>query len=244
MSAADLHIALLDETVGMNGNGRIAVAAHHAAFLHRNQTRANRGTLDRTPYVEHPLRNALRLVRWGVRDVEVIIAAILHDVVEDCAPHIAAHFLGHSPTTVPHHQLRAAALGWIADVHGVQVASLVEAVSMPALPRDITPEWRRLLYAAHVDEAVSGNAAVLLLKFSDYVDNALGLHHNNVPANRRMVTKLARKYLPLSGTFVREITTNRDLAGMVSEHGYAEITRQALAAEPRLRALLEQLAAA
>jgi (p)ppGpp synthase/HD superfamily hydrolase len=56
-----------------------------ASFLHRKQTRFVRGDLPRVPYIEHPLRVALRLVRWGVPDAELIAAALLHDVVEDCS---------------------------------------------------------------------------------------------------------------------------------------------------------------
>jgi (p)ppGpp synthase/HD superfamily hydrolase len=36
------------------------------------------------PYILHPLEAMNILARHGVRDVEVLAAAVLHDVVEDC----------------------------------------------------------------------------------------------------------------------------------------------------------------
>lgn len=50
------------------------------AQAHAGQTR--KGS-DSAPYALHPMHMALMLARWGERD-EVLIAALLHDVVEDC----------------------------------------------------------------------------------------------------------------------------------------------------------------
>lgn len=46
---------------------------------HGDQTR--RGS--DTPYWVHPVRVALGLMQWGVTDRDVLVAALLHDVVED-----------------------------------------------------------------------------------------------------------------------------------------------------------------
>lgn len=53
---------------------RIAVEAHDG--------QVRRGE-DAGPYVVHPLHVAIMLARWGMDD-DVIVAGILHDVVEDC----------------------------------------------------------------------------------------------------------------------------------------------------------------
>ena len=53
---------------------RIAVEAHDG--------QVRRGE-DAGPYVVHPLHVAIMLARWGMED-DVIVAGILHDVVEDC----------------------------------------------------------------------------------------------------------------------------------------------------------------
>lgn len=54
-----------------------------ATTLHENQSRGARETLKRTPYIEHPLRNAIRLIRLGNAEQDVIFANVLHDTVED-----------------------------------------------------------------------------------------------------------------------------------------------------------------
>jgi len=53
---------------------RIGVEAHDG--------QVRRGE-DPGPYVVHPLHVAIMLARWGMDD-DVIVAGILHDVVEDC----------------------------------------------------------------------------------------------------------------------------------------------------------------
>ena len=55
-------------------------AASFAANAHKHQTRN-----DGTPYVAHPFRVAMTIsLRFGINDEEVLAAALLHDVIEDC----------------------------------------------------------------------------------------------------------------------------------------------------------------
>ena len=53
---------------------RIAIEAHDGQV---------RKGIDAGPYVVHPIHVAIMLARWGMDD-DVIVAGILHDVVEDC----------------------------------------------------------------------------------------------------------------------------------------------------------------
>ncbi|BDW81046.1 phosphohydrolase [Erythrobacter sp. Dej080120_24] len=64
----------------MNDVARILDAASFAAFKHREQRRKD---VDATPYINHPLDVARILTDAGVEDVEVLMAAILHDTIED-----------------------------------------------------------------------------------------------------------------------------------------------------------------
>ena len=59
---------------------RLLDAASFAAFKHRKQRRKDVHT---TPYINHPLDVARILTEGGVEDVEVLMAAILHDTIED-----------------------------------------------------------------------------------------------------------------------------------------------------------------
>ena len=75
--------------------GRILQAAHFSADKHRDQRRKG---VRNTPYINHPLEVAERIARIGcVDDVATLLAAILHDTIEDTettAAELAALFGG------------------------------------------------------------------------------------------------------------------------------------------------------
>ena len=61
--------------------GRLLHAAHFSADKHRDQRRKG---IRNTPYINHPLEVAERLNRiGGIEDATILIAAILHDTIED-----------------------------------------------------------------------------------------------------------------------------------------------------------------
>ncbi|KKJ96376.1 HD domain-containing protein [Micromonospora sp. HK10] len=69
-----LEIEAFDETA----RGRLTAAEELAATLHRDDRRV------REPYLNHLLRVAIRMMHhYQVRDVDVIVAGLLHDTVED-----------------------------------------------------------------------------------------------------------------------------------------------------------------
>lgn len=61
---------------------RLLRAATFAADKHRDQRRKD---VEASPYVNHPLAVAELLANAGVNDIELLIAALLHDTVEDTA---------------------------------------------------------------------------------------------------------------------------------------------------------------
>src|SRR5687768_5895032 len=66
----------------MNTAGQILAAASFAADKHKDQKR--KGS-DGQPYINHPLEVASLLANVGkIDDVDVVIAGLLHDTVEDC----------------------------------------------------------------------------------------------------------------------------------------------------------------
>lgn len=66
----------------MNNLSRILTAASFAAQKHKDQRR--KGS-DSEPYINHPIEVANLLVNVGkVDDPDLIVAALLHDTVEDC----------------------------------------------------------------------------------------------------------------------------------------------------------------
>lgn len=71
---------------------RLLEAASFAAFKHRDQRRKD---VDATPYINHPLDVARILTDAGVDDTDVLMAAILHDTIEDTetiAEELTEHF--------------------------------------------------------------------------------------------------------------------------------------------------------
>ncbi len=65
---------------------RLIAALHYAADQHRDQRRKDE---DETPYINHPIALLHILnVEAGVTDPDVLVGAVLHDVIEDCSgPH-------------------------------------------------------------------------------------------------------------------------------------------------------------
>jgi hypothetical protein len=134
---------------------------------------------EREPYVNHLLRVAIRIMsHYGVRDGDVVCAALLHDAVEDHAAELAPD------------GTRAAALAALAEEFGPRVAALVAAVTNPeyAPGRDADEQYRE-----HVAESLRRDPWARVIKASDFTDNGVGLIHTTGPRLHR----LAGKYAPL-----------------------------------------------
>lgn len=249
MDSGALTIALLRDVRDMQKNGNVNYdnvfnALDAAAFLHIDDTRSNRKNLPRTPYIEHPLRNTIRAARWGCRDESVLIATLLHDTVEDCADRIISHYLKlDGVDSMDEFRKRELALGWVKDTFGDEVLHLVKAVSNDVdSGRKKTEKEKHYDYAEHVREQIKGDAKVFLVKFSDFVDNAVGLPHNNTAENRSGVGRRARKYFPVIAIFEAEFESNPEIRELVDEAGYESIWEQIQAAKVKLEPLMHQVA--
>jgi hypothetical protein len=90
-----LTMAIFDEIRTIPGVDGVALSKviSAASYLHLNQTRVNRKGLPRTSYIEHPLRNGLRVLRWGVTSEAVLVGLLLHDTVEDCLDRVLDAFV-------------------------------------------------------------------------------------------------------------------------------------------------------
>lgn len=239
MDPAALTMAII-ETVNRrmpHDSDRVQAALAAATFLHRNQVRGNRAKFARTPYIEHPLRVALRLLRWGVTDAGVIIAAILHDTLEDCEADILEHFVAIEHQYLNESEKTLAARCWMGELFGLEVLSTVVAVTNDPSPAGASREQKNRLYVDHVRHTIHGNAAAFLVKFADYMDNGAGLHHNNVPGNTGMVQRLAAKYSPLADIFEAELLDNPGISALVSVTGLEEIVVKIASSRETLRQL-------
>jgi hypothetical protein len=182
-----------------------------AARLHENDVRV------REPYLNHLLRVTIRIIcYYRVHDVDVLVAALLHDAVED-----HPEDLGGTPEQ---------ALATLADRFGPRVADLVGTVT--------NPEWqpgrhRYDQYRDHVTTSLDGNPWARVIKLSDFTDNGVGVIHTTGPKLRAAATK----YAPLVPV-LRELVARPDtpLADDVKEH----IVGQLDLAERRFAAILDE----
>jgi hypothetical protein len=193
---------------------RLEEALELASQLHRDDRRS------REPYMNHLLRTAVRILcYYEVTDVDVVVAAVLHDAVEDHPDELAAGADGDAV---------AAALQVLSDRFGTRVAELIQAVTNP--PREPGRD-RFEQYREHVAESLEANPWARVIKVSDFTDNGVGLIHS-APSTH---TRLATKYRPLIPVF-RELIARPDtpLAQHVKEHIY----RQLDSAQTRLDAMV------
>ncbi|MEU4643413.1 HD domain-containing protein [Micromonospora sp. NPDC023814] len=196
---------------------RLTEALDLAAELHRDDRRV------REPYLNHLLRVAIRMMHhYQVRDVDVIVAGLLHDAVEDHPDELAGEHAGDDPT--------AAALAILAERFGPRVARLVGAVTNPAYDpgRD-----KHVQYREHVAASLAREPWARVIKISDFTDNGVGVIHTVGPK----VASSAAKYRPLVPVY-RDLVTRPDtpLSAPVKRH----ILDQLDLAEERFSAILDQ----
>jgi (p)ppGpp synthase/HD superfamily hydrolase len=143
-----------------------------AADLHHGDRRQDE------PYINHPLRVALRIIcHYKVQDAGVICAALLHDTVEDHADHLSTDG-------------QPGALQVLAEQFGTRAATLVAAVTNPVYAPD---RDKHSQYVEHVSTSLTACPWARVVKVSDFTDNAVGLHYT-IGAK---AARLAHKYTPL-----------------------------------------------
>lgn len=142
---------------------RLLAAASFAARAHRHQIRKD----GQTPYVAHPFRVCL-IVRhvFGIDDPEFLMAALLHDTIED--------------TTTDFDDL--------SEAFGETVAGYVAALSKDTRLPDDARE------AAYMANLVAAPAPVKVSKLADIYDN-LRDSKSVSPAHRERTVGRSQQYL-------------------------------------------------
>ncbi|MFI6131627.1 HD domain-containing protein [Micromonospora sp. NPDC051141] len=207
-----LEVAAFDDAA----RDRLTEALDLAAELHRDDRRV------REPYLNHLLRVAIRLMHhYQVRDVDVIVAGLLHDAVEDHPVELAGPTVDRDVTT--------AALATLAARFGPRVARLVAAVTNPEYDPD---RDRDAQYREHVASSLDREPWARVIKVSDFTDNGVGVIHTVGPK----VARAATKYRPLVPVF-RELVARPDtpLSAPVKQHIFAQLDL----AEERFSAILD-----
>nr|MDT0660625.1 HD domain-containing protein [Micromonospora sp. DSM 115978] len=160
-----------------DAQARLRRAFALAERLHRDDRRV------REPYLNHLLRVTIRIIcYYRVRDVDVLVAALLHDAVEDHPADLAGAAVDGDPTE--------AALAVVARDFGVRVAALVRSVTNPRYDPDRDAHEQ---YREHVASSLDRDPWARVIKLSDFTDNGVGVIHTTAPKAARM----AAKYRPL-----------------------------------------------
>lgn len=128
-----------------SGLSLLMEAIHFSSEKHKDQRRKNP---EQHPYINHPIRVARLLAsEAGIRDLNVIIAALLHDTVED------------TDTTLEE----------IHTLFGPQVAQIIDEVTDDkSLPKAVRKQMQ-------IDHAPKVCRQAKLVKLADKLDNLLDL---------------------------------------------------------------------
>jgi len=190
-----------------------------AARLHADDRRI------REPYLNHLLRVAIRIIRYyGIHDVDMLTAALLHDAVEDHPAELAG-----LPPTLSHAQLTDAAVAELARRFNSRTAELVRSVTNPEYDPD---RDRNEQYRMHVADSLDRDPWARVIKVSDFTDNGVGVIHTTL----EKAYSAATKYRPLVPT-LRELVGRPDtpLSMAAKDH----ILDQLDLAEERFAAILD-----
>jgi (p)ppGpp synthase/HD superfamily hydrolase len=238
MDGSLLAFAILNNVKRIKGVDEAVIlhAMEFASYIHRKDTRRNRENLPRDNYITHPYRNTLRLIRYGCTKQDVLVASILHDTAEDHPAEIVDEFSDYSSANYNDVELLRVTLEVIGGLFGKRVAEIVDGVSNVPLPPGTSKAVKREKYAEHVLLAIE-DPDVFLVKFSDFVDNAVGLYHNT--GAPEMVLHLTTKYLLLINGFRKRIHRAKatDEFSLSRQEGYDEIFAHLDLGEKRLKAL-------
>lgn len=200
MDDRQLAEAIILESAERNFNtAKVAEAIALASVLHGEQFRkGSRGNVERPPYIEHPLRNTLRLIRIGTSDEKVIIASILHDTVEDGSIVFAKNQGVSSEDAENEHAARKLLTVHIELRFGTDTTEIVIAVTNAIPdgdPRAMSADEKHQIYVLHLRAHVLHSPEAFLVKISDFIDNATGLYHGVGTMDPVKLRNQARKYL-------------------------------------------------
>ncbi len=208
----------------------VGQAYSYAELCHRGQTR-----LSGDPYIAHPLETALFLADLHL-DVHTIMAALLHDVVENCG----------------------VTCGELENRFGPEVAKLVDGVTkltrldsrfqkLPGSSGDLLDDPDRL-YAESLRKmlvAMAEDIRVVLIKLADRLHNMLTLDALPAEKRRRIAQETLDIYSPLAHRLgIWEIKWQLDDLAFrhLDEERYQEISQMLAAKRTEREAYVEGVA--
>ncbi len=206
---------------------QMSAAFELAAFLHADDQYGN------DEYTRHTFRVATRLEHYyGVRDVNVLTAAPLHDSVED-HPKLMELLL---PSDLRRENTNASALHFIEQTFNADVAYLVAGMTNPWFGDNLSLEEFHAAYQQSVSDKIQGDPRKAVIKVADIDDNALGLHHApSLAFQKRQVPK----YAPILPVIRQELLTGM-LPSVMSSAAVPHLLAKIDAAEVRFAGILSR----
>lgn len=136
---------------------KLDLALRFAGFCHKEQQRKS----SKQPYIVHPITVARRLIEDFGQDEDVLVAALLHDTIEDC-------------------DYAKANEAEMRQVFGKRVVDLVQALSTPASletepDKSEKERLKREYLQKKLAEFAGNNPEALAIKLADRLDNVSDL---------------------------------------------------------------------
>lgn len=211
-----------------------------ASELHGKQFRkGTRGSVENPPYIEHPLRNTLRLIRLGSSDQPTLIGSVLHDTVEDGAGVFVKSRGGSNREAKDEYSARAKLSTHIEETFGPETQEIVLAVTNDIPegdPRTMTTAEKHSIYVNHLRSQVLHSPKAFLVKFSDFIDNGTGLYHGVGSLDPTKLKNQATKYLLSVPSFQEGLST---LKLNLPDHSKALLQESLIETERRLRRIID-----
>jgi (p)ppGpp synthase/HD superfamily hydrolase len=213
----DIEMSTLDEETKEQLNKALLLVRE----LHLEDARSTE------PYINHLLRVCMRTkIYYEITDPDILVATLLHDSVEDHATDIIGDDLGSDKEN------QRAALEVISELFNPRVAKIISGVTNPEFSeeRDIMEAQ----YLEHLEDLLeNGDPGSVVVKLSDFTDNATGINYSSGPK----VKKWANKYLPIV-PIMRHALLRKDLP--LSEEVKEHIRKQLNLTAERLKDILDQ----
>jgi len=147
MEASLLRTAISTEVARMGHDTALFERAIDlATYLHRAKHRRQRGPMQLVHYVEHPLRNTLRAIRYGVNDERTLLAIVFHDTVVDHVWELVRLATMPGTAIADEAAAREIAFGCLAYHFGYLVARAVRGMTNDLLPAGPTRAEKNVRY--------------------------------------------------------------------------------------------------
>ncbi len=184
---------------------RVDAALEWMIELHIDQADRPGSQSSSQPYVEHTAEVARHVIEWTAPiSSDVVIAACLHDALEDQAPKLAGRA---GPADRSDADTRKLALASLRQRFGERVAELVACVTNPDLDTRVTARHGAIegeqrvarkneIYTEHVVSVFENEPEAAAIKFADFGSNALRIDRvdSSTEAGRARKAKLLQKY--------------------------------------------------